>query len=107
MQCGVKKMIIKRQEVVRVKCYKCKEEGHKYRECLLWRKTEERKVQETAHVAKPPNVQKKERPVRPVKGKVQETEKKLRRVERQEVAHVAELRKVQQKGRIQSLVHVL
>jgi len=52
-------------------------------------------------------VQKKERPARPVKGKVQETEKELRRVERQEVAHVAELRKVQQKGRIQSLAHVL
>jgi len=44
MQCRIKETMIKRQEVIRVECYKCKEEEHKCRECLLWRKTKERKV---------------------------------------------------------------
>jgi len=35
MQCGVKERIIKRHEVVVVECFKCREKGHKCRECLL------------------------------------------------------------------------
>jgi len=31
----VKERIIRKQEVVEVKCFKCGEKGHKYRECPL------------------------------------------------------------------------
>ena len=38
MQCGVEKRVVRgaRREVVR--CFKCREEGHKCRECPLWEK---------------------------------------------------------------------
>jgi len=35
MQCGVEERVIRRQELVVVKCFKCGEKGHKCRECLL------------------------------------------------------------------------
>jgi len=35
MQCGVKERTIRRQEMVVVKCFKCREEGHKCQECPL------------------------------------------------------------------------
>jgi len=65
-----------------VECYKCGEEGHKYKECLLWKKVERvaRPVQEKAHQ------QEKRKPVRPIKGKAQKRERKLRRVEEGEAA---------------------
>jgi len=75
---------LRRQEAKReewkVECYKCREEGHKCRECLLWRK-KERVERKLAH---------------PVKGKVQETERKIRRTEEDEAAHVARPQEVQQ-----------
>jgi len=37
MQCDVKEGIIRKQETVRVECFKCREKGHKYRECPLWK----------------------------------------------------------------------
>jgi len=37
MQYNVKEKIIRKQETVKVKCFKCGEEGHKYRECSLWK----------------------------------------------------------------------
>ena len=55
MQCGVEEKMIRGTRTVGVKCFKCGEEGHKCRECLLWikRKNEER----AAHVAKPRKAQ--------------------------------------------------
>jgi len=64
-----------------VKCFRCGEEGHKCRECPLWKK-------KAVCVARPQKAQQEERPVCPEKGKVQEKEKKLRRVEEGEAAHV-------------------
>ena len=40
MQCGVKERMIRRHEVVVVKCFKYREKGHKCRECPLWKKKE-------------------------------------------------------------------
>jgi len=37
MQCDVKKRIIRKQERVEVKYFKCGEEGHKCREYPLWK----------------------------------------------------------------------
>ena len=50
-----------------VKCFRCREEGHKCREYPLWKK----------------------RPAHPEKGKAQEKEKRLRRVEERGAACVA------------------
>jgi len=33
MQCDVKERMIRKQEIVKVECFKCREKGHKYREC--------------------------------------------------------------------------
>jgi len=65
-----------------VECYKCGEEGHKYKECLLWKKVERvaHPVQEKAHQ------QEKRKPVRLIKGEAQKRERKLRRVEEGEAA---------------------
>ena len=30
----------RKHEEQRVECYKCREEGHKYKECLLWKRGE-------------------------------------------------------------------
>jgi len=37
MQCDVKERMIKKQERVEVEYFKCGEEEHKYKECLLWK----------------------------------------------------------------------
>jgi len=37
MQCDVKEGMIRKQEMVKVKCFKCGKEGHKYREYPLWK----------------------------------------------------------------------
>ena len=41
MQCELEEKTIRRLGVVEVKCYKCGEIGHKYRECP-WRERRER-----------------------------------------------------------------
>jgi len=81
MQCGVEEKTIRSVKMVGVKCFRCKEEGHKCKECSLWRN--EKKV---AHVARPRKAQQEKRPARPVKGKAQEGERKLRRAEESEAA---------------------
>jgi len=93
MQCGVEERVVRSVRKVGVKCFKCGEERHKCRECLLWikRRNEEKAV----HVAKPRKVQQEERPACPVKGKAQEGERRLRRAE-EEAAHPTE-GKAQQK----------
>ena len=51
MQCGEGERMIRRMEVMEVECFKCREKGHKCRECPLWirKKNEER----AARVAMP------------------------------------------------------
>jgi len=65
MKCGVE---MRRQEARReqweVKCFKCREKGHKCRECSLGIKKEK-----TACVAKPQKVQQERRPVHPTEKK--------------------------------------
>ena len=62
MQCRIEERVVRSMRTVAVRCFKCREEGHKCRECPLWVKQERR-------------------PARPVRGKAQEEERKLRRVE--------------------------
>jgi len=85
MQCGEGERTIRQMGVAEVECFECREKGHKYRECPVWirRKNKER----AARVARPQKAQQEKRPVRPVKGKAQEGERRLRRVEGSEAAH--------------------
>jgi len=69
---------------VEVKCYKCREMGHKCRECPLWEKKER-----VAHAARPQKAYQRRELAHPVKGKVQKGERKLRRAEEEEAAHMA------------------
>jgi len=48
MQCDVKERMIRKQERVEVEYFKCREEEHKCRECLLWKQ-----MKKVAHVAIP------------------------------------------------------
>jgi len=38
MQCGVEEKTIKNIRITVVECFNCGEEGHKCRECPLWKK---------------------------------------------------------------------
>ena len=54
MHCDVRETTIRKQETVRVECFKCGKEGHKYRECPLWKGGKElRVVGEAERVARP------------------------------------------------------
>ena len=54
MQCSIREETIRRQEIERVVCFKCGEEGHKCRECPLWKGGKKlRVVGEAEHVARP------------------------------------------------------
>jgi len=90
MQCGVEERTIRRQETVVVECFKCGEEEHKCRECLLWERKER-----VAHAAKPQKAhqQGKRKPVCLKRGRAQERGKKreVRRVKEREAACVAKL----------------
>jgi len=68
--------------VVVVECFKCGEKGHKYRKCSLW----EKKGKEVARPREGKVHQEERRPVRPVRKKAQEGEKRLRRVEKGKAA---------------------
>jgi len=81
MQCGIEERTIRSIRVV-VKCFKCGEEGHKCRECPLWERKEKRVVclkEGKAH-------QGERRPAYPIRKKVQERGKRLRRMEEEKVA---------------------
>jgi len=52
MQYDVKKRIIRKQETVKVECFKCGEKGYKCRECPLWKGEKKlRVVEEAVHMA--------------------------------------------------------
>jgi len=48
MQCDVKKGMIRKQETVKVECFKYGEKGHKCRECPLWKGEKKLQVVEEA-----------------------------------------------------------
>jgi len=60
MQCGVEKRIVRNVGTAAMECFKCRDKGHKYRKCPLWKK-KEKKV---------------ERVVCPIWGKAHQQEKK-------------------------------
>ena len=61
MQCDVKERMIKKQEIVKVECFKCGEKGHKCRECSIWKGEKKlRMVEKVACVAMPQKAQQKE-----------------------------------------------
>jgi len=78
MQCGIEERVVRSIRMEAVRCFKCGEEGHKYRWCPTWKK--------------------KKRPARPEKGKAQEKERRLRRVEEEEAAHMAKCHGIQSCG---------
>jgi len=100
MQCRVEERTIRRHEAVVVKCFKCEEKGHKCREYPLWEKKER-----VARVAKLQKAHQQKGPACPVKGKAQEGEgeRRLRRVEEEEVACVAKPQEAQQRWRWSSV----
>jgi len=65
MKCSVEERVVRSTRTVVAKCFKCREEEHKCRECPLW----ERKLKRVA---------------RPKEGKAHQGEKKLRKVEEDE-----------------------
>jgi len=69
------------RRAVVVKCFRCGEEGHKCKECPLWKKKEK-----AARMARSQKVQQKEKPAHPEKEKAQEKKRRLRRVEEGEAA---------------------
>ena len=66
MQYDVKERIIRKQETVKVECFKCGEKGHKCRECPLWKGEKKLQVvEEMVCVVKPQKAQQKGRLVHP------------------------------------------
>ena len=98
MQCGVEERVVRSTRTVVVKCFKCGEEGHKCRECPLWK----RKLKRVACPKEGKAHQGEKRPARPIREKAQEGEKKLRRVEESEAAHPVQ-GKVQQEWKRSSM----
>jgi len=82
VQCGVEERTIRSVRIV-VKCFKCGEEGHKCRKCPQW----ERKEKRVARPREGKAHQEERRPACPIKEKVWEGGKKLRRAEEGEAAH--------------------
>jgi len=81
MQCDVKERMIRKQKRVKVEYFKCGEKRHKCKKCLLWKQ-----MKKAAHIAMPQKAQQGRRPVHSIRKKIQEGEKRLRRVEEDRVA---------------------
>jgi len=49
IQCGIEERVVRSIRTVAVRCFRCKEQGHKCRECPLWikRKNKERAARPT------------------------------------------------------------
>jgi len=65
MQCGVEERVVRSTRTVVVRCFKCREEGHKCRECSLW----EKKVKRVVCPNGGKTHQEERRPVRPIREK--------------------------------------
>jgi len=76
MQCGVEERVVRSMRTVAVRCFKCREEGHKCREYPLWEKKVKRVVRPNRGKAH----QEERRLARPIREKAQEGEKRLRRI---------------------------
>jgi len=63
MQCGVEEKTIRSVRTSRTKCFRCGAEGHKCRECPLWKRKEK-----AARVARPQKAQQDRKPARPIRG---------------------------------------
>jgi len=85
MQCGVEERVVKSIRTGDLRCFKCGEEGHKCRWCPLWKKEKRMAHPKEGKV----HQEDKRKPVCLERGKVQEGEKKLRRVKEDEAAYVA------------------
>jgi len=73
IRCGVEQKKKEVEKEWKVECYKCGEEGHKCRECLLWERKER-----VVHVARLQKAHQQERrPACPIEEKAQEGEKRL------------------------------
>jgi len=83
MQCGVEERVVRNVRMVVVRCFKCGKEGHKCRECPLW----EKKVKRIARPNGGKVHQQERRPAHPIRKKVQEGEKRLRKMEEEKAAH--------------------
>jgi len=82
MQCGVEERVVRSMKIVVVKCFKCGKKGHKCRKCPLW----ERKLKRVARPDGGKAHQEERRPACPIREKVQEGEKRLRRIEEEKAA---------------------
>jgi len=82
MQCGVEERVVRSTRTVVVKCFKYGEEGHKCRECPLWK----RKLKRVAHPDGGKAHQEERRPACPIREKTQEGKKRLRRIEEEKTA---------------------
>jgi len=96
MQCGVEEKVVRSVRIVVIRCFKCKEEGHKHKECPL-----QKKEYKAAHPYKGKAHQEK-KPVHLKREKVQ----KVRRVEEGEAVR-PEKGKAQQEEWKRSLWEVL
>ena len=81
MQCGVEEKAVRSMRTVVVRC---REEGHKCRECPL----REKKMKRVVHPNEGKAHQEERRPVCPIREKAQEGEKRLRRMEEEKVARL-------------------
>jgi len=82
MQCRVEERVVRSMRTVAVRCFKCGEEGHKCRECPLWEKKAKRMARPNGGKAH----QEERRPMRPIREKAQEGEKRLRWMEEEKTA---------------------
>jgi len=84
MQYGVEKRTVRSMRTIVVRCFKCREEGNKCRECLLW----ERRLKRVAHPKEGKVHQEERRPVHLKRGKAQEQREKreVRRVKEEKAA---------------------
>jgi len=90
--------VVRSTRTVVVRCFKCREEGHKCRECPLWEKKVKRVVCPDGGKAH----QEERRLVCPIRKKAQEEEKRLRRMEEEKAVRPAK-REAQQEWRRSSI----
>jgi len=98
--------VVRSMRTAAVKCFKCGEEEHKCKECPLWRKKEKKVERVVCPVQGEVHQPEKRKPAHPIKGKVQEEQRKLRRVEEEKAVRMAKPRNAQQGWR-RSLIEKL